>query len=322
MVVNPLKISEEYFLAAAEEMNISLAARKLHISQQCMSRHIQRLEDDYGTLLFNRKPRLSLTPSGKLAVQTLRRIMLLEQGLAAELRETDLGVHGRLRVTAPQARFAAMMPPVLIPFHAKYPNVTVELHGYTTSDSEQKLLNGQSDMFIGINPTRRSQWETVTLGREGMYLAGTPDVFRRSIPDFDARRAEFESGITLAPSCSGIPVIGIHNSSLIGQQLDEYVKESGSALKPVFVSNDAELNILLARKGYALSFCYGMFLDRLKKSGSDTFSDLLAFPLKDYPYINEVCLVYYKDTWKPKYFSDFVDIVSNVLPPCFPLLQG
>lgn len=48
--------SIEYFLAAAEEMNITRAAERLFISQQALSSHLKRLEEEYGVPLFERRP--------------------------------------------------------------------------------------------------------------------------------------------------------------------------------------------------------------------------------------------------------------------------
>ena len=55
----------EYFLVAAEELNITKAAAKLYISQQYLSAHIHRLEEQYGVELFQRRPTLQLTLAGK-----------------------------------------------------------------------------------------------------------------------------------------------------------------------------------------------------------------------------------------------------------------
>lgn len=44
--------SIEYFLVTVEEMNITRAAERLFISQQALSSHLKRLEDEYGVCLF------------------------------------------------------------------------------------------------------------------------------------------------------------------------------------------------------------------------------------------------------------------------------
>ena len=56
-----------YYLVAAEEMNFRRAAEKLYITQQTLSVHIQKLEKQYGVQLFERKPKLMLTPAGAAA---------------------------------------------------------------------------------------------------------------------------------------------------------------------------------------------------------------------------------------------------------------
>ena len=44
--------SIEYFLVTVEEMNITRAAERLFISQQALSSHLKRLEDEYGVCLL------------------------------------------------------------------------------------------------------------------------------------------------------------------------------------------------------------------------------------------------------------------------------
>ncbi len=44
----------QYFLAAAEEKNFTHAARRLYISQQSLSGHVAKLEEELGVPLFER----------------------------------------------------------------------------------------------------------------------------------------------------------------------------------------------------------------------------------------------------------------------------
>ncbi len=63
------------FVAVAEELSFTRAARRLHISQPPLSRQIQQLERDVGVRLFLRRPRrIELTGQGRLLLDGARRL--------------------------------------------------------------------------------------------------------------------------------------------------------------------------------------------------------------------------------------------------------
>jgi DNA-binding transcriptional LysR family regulator len=63
-----------YFIAVAEELNFSAAARREYVSQQALSRIIQQLEAELGVVLFERTTRsVSLTPAGDAMLAAARR---------------------------------------------------------------------------------------------------------------------------------------------------------------------------------------------------------------------------------------------------------
>src|ERR1017187_1954826 len=65
-----------YFVAVAEEENVSRAALKLHVSQPGISRQIQELEDEIGFQLFERSAKsLKLTAAGKVFLAEVKSVL-------------------------------------------------------------------------------------------------------------------------------------------------------------------------------------------------------------------------------------------------------
>src|ERR1700739_1596632 len=56
-----------YFVAVADEQNVSRAAKRLHVSQPPLSRQIRDLENDLGIAIFEHSAKaIRLTPAGRI----------------------------------------------------------------------------------------------------------------------------------------------------------------------------------------------------------------------------------------------------------------
>ena len=77
-----------YFTVAAQELNITRAAQKLHMSQPPLSHQLRLLEEELGAPLFVRgKRRLQLTEEGAALLRRANELLDLAAQARQEIRE-------------------------------------------------------------------------------------------------------------------------------------------------------------------------------------------------------------------------------------------
>ncbi|MDE3170648.1 MAG: LysR family transcriptional regulator [Acidobacteriota bacterium] len=88
-----------YFIAVAEHLSYSKAAKYLHISVSPLSRQIRQLEDEFGVRLFVRdRRRVTLSDTGRLFLQEAKSLLNHTATVSERLRLAKAGELGALRV--------------------------------------------------------------------------------------------------------------------------------------------------------------------------------------------------------------------------------
>jgi DNA-binding transcriptional LysR family regulator len=116
------------FIAVAEELHFSRAARSLHMTQPPLTQAIAQLERLLGARLFERSKRsVHLTPAGEVLLPQARELLARAQALPAQARAAAGGELGRLRIAFVSTVGFALLPHWLRAFRARHPQVQMEL---------------------------------------------------------------------------------------------------------------------------------------------------------------------------------------------------
>lgn len=137
------------FVAVAENSSFSIAATKLHITQPAISKRIHLLEDQLGTLLFDRIGRqVSLTEAGNTllphAQQILDSIDLARQVVADLSGE----VRGQLKLVTSHHIGLHRLPQILREYTKLYPLVELDIRFMDSAEAFFAVQRGDFDLGI------------------------------------------------------------------------------------------------------------------------------------------------------------------------------
>jgi DNA-binding transcriptional LysR family regulator len=122
-----------YFIAVAEEENVSRAALKLHVSQPALSRQVRDLEDELGFRLLERSAKsVRLTEAGRVFLAEAREVLCRADDAIQAAKIVATGGGGELHVGYAPSLTARILPPTLREFQAALPRARVRLHDLST----------------------------------------------------------------------------------------------------------------------------------------------------------------------------------------------
>lgn len=161
-----------YFIAVAEELSFSRAARRLHISQPPLSTQIKMLEGELGTRLFDRSNRgVSLTAAGSVFYEEMRAVLVrLEHG-KTRTRQAGQGHVGTLSIGFVSIADYGILPPTLKEFRNRFPAVQVQLYELTTDVQIREVRAGHLDLGIALGPLQEADLVFEAVLHETLMLA-------------------------------------------------------------------------------------------------------------------------------------------------------
>ncbi|KIP82866.1 MULTISPECIES: LysR family transcriptional regulator [unclassified Stenotrophomonas] len=140
-----------YLVAIADaELNITLAASRVHATQPGLSKQLKQLEDELGFLLFVRRGRSleSVTPAGVEVISRSRAVLAEANNIRTYAANQRRESQGQLVLTTTHTQARFVLPPAVARIKQAYPQVSVHLQQAAESDALDLLSQGDADIAI------------------------------------------------------------------------------------------------------------------------------------------------------------------------------
>ncbi len=158
-----------YFVAVAEELNITRAAERLNISQPPLSNQIKALEDELDTVLFIRgKRHLELTDSGKLLYRHAKEIINLTNKTSSEIKFMNKGISGTISIGLVEGSAPDIASKWVSSFIRKYPNVRFRIMDGNSDELIERLRSGLINLAVITAPCDQTLLNSFKVGQEKM----------------------------------------------------------------------------------------------------------------------------------------------------------
>ena len=147
-----------YFIAAAEDLSISAAAKRLHVTQPALSRQVAVLEAELGVPLFDRiRKRIHLTEAGRFFLPKARQIVCDAETGAQQLREQFGKARRTLRLGFLTPFLDDLVAPAVREFRQRHPKAQVSLFELPPRAQLDRLRNHELDAAILGNLDERDR---------------------------------------------------------------------------------------------------------------------------------------------------------------------
>ncbi|HFI0346450.1 TPA: LysR family transcriptional regulator [Streptococcus suis] len=135
--------------------NLSLAAKKIHISQSALSQFITHFEASEGIQLFNRKNgRLDgLTEAGRMVYRFATEIIARYEEMQDFIQKEAAKQQGTIRLGVPSVILRAYFSQLLPTFYINYPNINIEIFEGGGLDLWKKFMDNDLNIALLIEPT-------------------------------------------------------------------------------------------------------------------------------------------------------------------------
>ncbi|MGF9908630.1 LysR family transcriptional regulator [Brevibacillus porteri] len=279
----------QYFLTVARMEHVTEAARSLHVTQSSLSKTIQRLEEDLGVPLFDRKGRkLRLNEFGsKFLCRVERALFELEQG-KLELRDLSNPEHGTLELAVTTA---STLPNILREFRKKRPDIQFHVQMLTTQEMITLLHRGEVDFCLSSPPIQEDDIECQIVYIDPILVA-VPRGHRLA-----------DRGIISLTELKDESFVGVKKGYGTRDFVDSICRSAGFAPTYVYEGDEPARLIQLVEAEIGIAF--------IPSTARDSREQIKYLQVENHELVREIALLWHKSRYISRAAQEFRDIVVD-----------
>lgn len=287
MTIRHLKI----FTTVADEGSMSMAAKKMHISQPSVSQAVSELEKYYGVKLFERlSQKIYLTKEGELMLSFSRHILdsfhQMEEAIGQAKKKTSLRIGCSVSVGT------CLINDILDEAEKRMPDCEMQVVVANSSAIEKAVLCNEVDLGIVEGIIESKDLTTTPVCRDELVV-----VCGKNHP------LAGEKGVSLE-KLRGQNYISRESGSTERNQIERIFEEYGLQLNKTFCSTNTEAikNAVIRGRGIAV------FSRRVIEKECDEGS-MVILPIEGITVTRNIHMVIHKN----KYVSEGIKMIKEIL---------
>jgi LysR family hydrogen peroxide-inducible transcriptional activator len=178
-----------YVVAVARELHFGRAAQKCFVSQPALSLAVQKLEDELGVKLFERRKNdVLVTPAGQRVVEQAQRALAEIDAIRDSARGGKDPLEGPFRLGVIHTVGPYLLPDLVPALRRRAPNMPLEIEENLTANLDAMLKRGALDAIVIALPFDGHGVATRVLFEEPFHLLvpnGHPFAKRKSVSTDD-----------------------------------------------------------------------------------------------------------------------------------------
>lgn len=148
------------FIQVAATQSCSEAAKRLHLSQPTVSKHIQKLEAELNVKLFDREgAQLHITNAGMTLLPWARKMVRQSTQVQEMMESMQDSVVGQLRIACTTTAGKYVLPHLAARFRQRYPGVQIFIQPCVRQEMTTRLLSEDADLGVVSSEVRENDLE-------------------------------------------------------------------------------------------------------------------------------------------------------------------